>query len=735
MNLEPAKALMKNVRFTSRRKLPVIYQTEASECGLACLAMVADYFGWQTDIIELRKSYPVSLNGADLKGLMYTAGKMQLQGRPVRAKLSALSKLKTPCILHWEMNHFVVLKQVSGNKVIIHDPAKGEQTFTLEQISPYFTGVAIELHPTEFFREKKAPRTMKLTDLWSSVTGLKKSIIYTFVLSIIIQLIALASPFYMQIIVDEIIPKYDADLLFVVAAGFTILILVNVITSLMRSMLMLYLGNSLSIQMTRNLFHHLMYLPMQWFEKRHMGDVLSRFGSAAPIGGLFSEGISAAVIDGVMALTTGIIMWIYSPKLALVVISVIILYGIVRFALFNLIKARNKQAIVAGAKEETTFIESISAIQTIKIFGREHEREATWLNSLVDKVNSQISAARIMIFFGAFQGILFGLEGVVVVYLGAKLIFTNSLSVGMLFAFMAYKQQFSGNIKALIERAFEFKMLSLHLERLADITFEKPEVDLDSALSPFGDNPIIKTSLNQLPTFSGKIEFKDVWFKYGEADPWILKGISFVAQPGEMLVFTGPSGGGKTTLLKLVLGLAEPSKGQIIIDGQPLSSLDIRHYRQSFGTVMQQDSLMSGSIADNITFFEHDMDKERMETSARQASIINDIEALPMKYDTLIGHMGSSLSGGQQQRLLLARALYRNPTFLVMDEGTANLDAKNEQVILEHIKSLKATRITVAHKEAVIQSADRLLHIKNGELLEESAAVSEEHEEMLTETS
>jgi ATP-binding cassette subfamily B protein RaxB len=282
-------------------------------------------------------------------------------------------------------------------------------------------------------------------------------------------------------------------------------------------------------------------------------------------------------------------------------------------------------------KKNTIFIESISAIQTIKIFSREHEREATWLNSLIDKVNSNISAARIMIFFGAFQGILFGLEGVVVVYLDAKLIFTNSLSVGMFFAFMAYKQQFSGNIKALIECAFEFKMLFLHLERLADITFEKPEVDLDSALSPFGDNPITKTSLNQLPTFSGKIEFKDVWFEYGEADPWILKGISFVAQPGEMLVFTGPSGGGKTTLLKLVLGLEEPSKGQIIIDGQPLSSLDIRHYRQSFGTVMQQDSLMSGSIADNITFFEHDMDKEHMETSVRHASIIQDIEALPMK--------------------------------------------------------------------------------------------------------
>ncbi|GLR72571.1 peptidase domain-containing ABC transporter [Agaribacter marinus] len=723
MSISHAARLMSKIRFSSRRKLPLIYQTEASECGLACLAMVANYYGWQTDIIELRKSYPVSLNGSNLKGLLHTAGKMQLQGRPVRAKLSALEKLNAPCILHWEMNHFVVLKRVRGNKVTIHDPAQGELTLTLDQVSPYFTGVAIELYPTEHFRQKEAPKKMKLTDLWSSTTGLKKSIFYTLILSVVIQIIALASPFYMQIVIDEVVPKYDTDLLFVVAAGFTLLMLINVVTSFMRSMLMLYLGNSLSIQMTRNLFHHLMYLPMQWFEKRHMGDILSRFGSTSPVGNLFSEGIAAAIIDGVMAITTGIIMWLYAPQLALVVMIAIIVFSIVRFALFRLIKARNKQAIVAGAKENTTFIESVSAIQTIKIFGRENEREATWLNSLINKVNSRISAARILVFFGSFQGVLFGIENVLVVYLGAKLIFENNLSIGMLFAFMAYKQQFSGNIQALIERIFDFKMLSLHLERLADIAFERPEADLDSVLIDREATPQQQGNTRTLPEFLGKIEFKDVWFKYGDADPWILKGLSFIAEAGEMLVFTGPSGGGKTTLLKLVLGLAKPTKGQILIDNKPLESLDMRHYRQAFGSVMQQDSLMSGSIADNITFFDQDVDPEQMELAARNASIIKDIETLPMKYDTLIGHMGSSLSGGQQQRLLLARALYRNPTFLVMDEGTANLDAENEKAILKHIKSLPVTRITVAHKEAVIQSADRLIQIENGVLIEPKSQV------------
>lgn len=457
INLREAKELMRQINFMISRKLPMIHQSEASECGLACLAMIAGYHGWKTDILELRKAYPVSLNGSNLNGIMYTARKMSLQGRPVRAKLTALKKLSTPCILHWEMNHFVVLKKVKGDKITIHNPDKGVRQLTLDQASPYFTGVAIELYPTEFFKPKDTPRKMKLVDLWSSVTGLKKSIVYTFSLSVFIQLLALVMPFYMQIVVDEIVPKYDADLLFVVAVGFAILMLINVAITFMRSMLILYVGSSLNIQMTRNLFHHLIHLPMQWFEKRHMGDVMSRFGSTNPIGNLFTEGIAGTVIDGAMAISTGIIMMVYSPKLALVVIVAIILFTSVRFALYGTIKSQNQNALIAEAKEESVFIESVSAIQTVKIFGREHERENTWINNLVGKVNNQISVARIQIFLSTYRGILFGIENILIVYFGAQLIFSNAMSVGMLFAFMAYKQQFSGNILALVERLFEFK--------------------------------------------------------------------------------------------------------------------------------------------------------------------------------------------------------------------------------------------------------------------------------------
>lgn len=715
MNLKPAQHLMERINFRAIRRLPMIHQAEASECGLACLAMVAGYHGWRTDIIELRKLYPVSLNGSNLKGLMYTARKMGMLGRPVRAKLSALDKLQTPCILHWEMNHFVVLKKVQKNKIVIHDPDKGVRVYSFEQASPYFTGVALELDPSEFFTPKPALRRMKLTDLWSGIRGLKRSLIYTFILSAVIQLLALAMPFYMQIVVDEVIPKYDSDLLVVIAVGFLILMLINALATFMRSSLMLYLGHSLNTQMTRNLFHHLLYLPAQWFEKRHIGDILSRFSSTKPVGRLFSEGIVAAIIDGVMALSTAAIMLFYNPILALIVFLAVTLFSIVRFLLFRTLKSRNQSALAAEAKEESTFIESVTAIQTIKVFGREYEREATWTNRLVDKVNNNVSVARIHLFFQTFRAVLFGVENVLVIFLGARLIFSNSITVGMLFAFLAYKQQFTGNVTALVERVFEFKMLSLHLERLADITFERPEVDLDEEID--GLENIVKISQREPEKFSGKIEFRDVWFKYGEEDPWVLKGVSFILVPGELTAIAGSSGGGKTTLLKLILGLAEPNKGQILVDDIPLKTIDIRRYRQAFGTVMQRDALLSGSIADNISFFDQNVDIERVQSAAHQASIHDEIEQLPMKYDTLIGHMGSSLSGGQQQRLLLARALYAQPDFLVMDEGTANLDAENERVILDNIGSLGLTRITVAHREAVIKSADKLFILEKGKLV------------------
>lgn len=278
-------------------------------------------------------------------------------------------------------------------------------------------------------------------------------------------------------------------------------------------------------------------------------------------------------------------------------------------------------------------------------------------------------------------------------------------------------------------------MLSLHLERVADISFEKPEIDLGSDEEFDGSSSsVLKFRGDSHKELFGKIEFKDVWYKYGEADPWILKGVSFIIQAGEMVVITGPSGGGKTTLLKLILGLDVPQRGQILIDDIPLSNSDIRRYRQAFGTVMQNDALMSGTIADNISFYDQNVDMDCVVTSAKQASIDAEIDALPMKYDTLIGHMGSSLSGGQQQRLLLARALYRQPSFLVMDEGTANLDAANEQIILDNIKVLNATRITVGHRKAVIRSANRLFHMGRGRIEEIGTGMSSPSQIELTGT-
>lgn len=707
MTLSPLSYL----NFSGRPALPLIRQTEAAECGLACLAMVAGYHGHDIDLNSLRRRYPLSLKGATLKSLIATAGHLDLAPRPLRAELAALPKLRLPAVLHWDMNHFVVLKQATPREIVIHDPARGEQRLSTEEASRHFTGVALELQPTASFERKDDRARMRLTDLWSRASGLGRAIAQTLILSVVLQMIVLAMPFYMQIVVDEVLTKFDTDLLVVIALGFGLLALINAAASALRQYVILYASNQLGFQMVANLFRHLLRLPLPWFEKRHMGDVLSRFSSTQPIRDLFTEGLVAAAIDGVMAIATLVFLFVYSAKLGLVVLVALGLYIALRIGFYRPFRRRSEDRIIAMAKEQSMFMESVRGIQSVKLFARESEREAVWQNRYADSINAGVRLGKLTISFDVANKLLFGLENVVVVYLGAKLVLDQSLSIGMLFAFMAYKQQFIEKAAALVGRAIEFRLLDLHLERLADIGFAAQEPDIVSA-------PTRTLANGAGAEFRGAIAAEGLSFRYAEGEAWVLKDASFTIAPGEFAVFIGPSGGGKTTLMKLLLGLFEPEEGRILIDGLPLAQFGRGRYRATLGAVMQEDALLSGSIADNISFFDPEPDHDRIERCARDAAVHDEIAMMPMGYDSLIGDMGTVLSGGQKQRVLLARALYRHPGILFLDEGTANLDPMSEARILDHISALPITRISVAHREAMIGRADRLFLVAGGSIQE-----------------
>lgn len=689
----------------------LILQSEISECGLACLAMVANHHGHEVDLPALRRRFSISMKGTTMKALLRMAQKLGFSGRGLRLEPEQLKDLKRPAILHWDMNHFVVLTGIKGGRVTILDPARGERRMTLAEVAQHFTGAALELTPTASFEKRKERSRLPLSSLWGRIAGMKGALLQALVLSVILQLFVIASPFYMQIAVDEAVLKGDDGLMLALAIGFALFTIIRLTAEWLRSRVLLVLGGLVSHQMGANLFHHLLRLPLEWYEKRHIGDLVSRFGSTGPIRDLITNGLVAVIVDGLMAIVTLVMICIYSAKLAAIVLVALVLYAILRLVSFRVLRQREEEAIAAGAKEQSSFIESVRAIQTIKIFGHEAERESVWQDRYAGTITRGIGLGQLNINFSSANGLIYGIENIITIYVGALLAMDNQLTIGMLYAFMSYKGQFQDKATKLLEAAIQYRMLDLHLDRIADIALTDKEKGLESDVT----DPLIPHELR------GGIKLKNVAYRYAETEPEVIAGIDLDVAPGEFIAITGPSGGGKTTLAKVMLGLFHPSVGEVLFDGVPADHIGPVTLRSQIGVVMQEDQLLTGSLAENITFFEATPDTAHMRQCATMAGIDAEIMAMPMNYNTLVGETGTGLSGGQKQRLLLARALYRRPRILIMDEGTSHLDVAKEREVNQHIAALGITRITIAHRPETIAAAGRVLVLAGGRLIEAPA--------------
>jgi ATP-binding cassette, subfamily B, bacterial CvaB/MchF/RaxB len=697
------------LRFGSARRLPVFLQTEAAECGLASLGMIACFHGHRIDLAGMRRRFTVSLKGATLAYLMQIAGRLHLAPRPLRLELDELAQLRAPCILHWDLNHFVVLKSADARGAVIHDPAFGLRRLALADISKHFTGIALELSPTAEFHPADDRRPVHLRNLLGPVVGLRRSLAQVFILALALQAIAVVSPFYMQWAIDGAVVSADRDLLTVLGLGFLMLAVVQVALTLLRAWVVLYLSTTLNLQWLANVFSHLLKLPVSWFEKRHLGDVVSRFGAVNNIQRTMTSSFVEALIDGVMAIATFAMMLVYSATLTGIAACAVALYGTLRWAFYDPLRRATEEHIVHTAKQQSHFLETVRGVQSIKLFGRQEERRSRWLNLVVDAVNQDLATQKLGLGFRGANGLVFGIERVAIVWLGALLILDSAFSVGMLFAFMAYKDQFSARVAGLIDKMIEMRMLNLQGERLADIVLTPPEEESSSLP---GD------------AIDASLEVRGLSFRYSDMEPFVLLNCSFCVTPGESVAIVGPSGGGKTTLLKLMLGLLASTDGKILAGGIDIQKLGIDRYRKLVGTVMQDDQLFAGSIADNVSFFDPAPDQAAIEHFARLAAVHDDIVAMPMAYNTLIGDMGAALSGGQKQRILLARALYKRPRILFLDEATSALDVQKERAVNDAIRSLNLTRIIIAHRPETIASAERVIVLQGGKVAQDLKRVA-----------
>lgn len=684
--------------FASRR-LPVLYQSEVAECGIVCLAMIASFHGHHLDLNHARHRFPISLKGTSLKDVIEFARTIGLSARALRAEPAQLDRIRCPAILHIDMDHFVVLKEIRGRDAIIHDPVLGPRRLSAEQIERRFTGIVLELTPTDGFEPRRPAPKLSLRALTRGLPVERSVWPKALILSLGLQLLILAAPFYVQLVVDRSVVQGDAYALVPLAVGFAILVALRAAFALVRSRVLLALGGFLNARLAANVVHHMLRLPNAWFASRHVAGLLSRVNSTQPIRDLVAEGLIIVVVDGAMAVLTISVAALFAPDLAFVVLAGFAAAALLKWWQVRQSMAREHEYIEAASRGQQELVESVRAIETIKLFRKEADREARWGDRHVQSVNARYGLDRIRTGADAGREAIQALTLILVVYLGASQAIAGTTSLGMLMAFITYQQMFATSASALLDFAGRFRLLDVHLQRLADVMFEEPEAQ---------DVPI---QAGRLRGLSGAVAVRDLGFRYGALEEPVLHGISFEVEPGELVAITGPSGGGKTTLLKLLVGLLEPSSGQILYNDVPLHSLGVAAVRDQIGVVMQDDILMSGSIAQNITFFDSAPDLGWMRECARMAAIDEDISRFPMAYHTLVGDMGTGLSGGQKQRVLLARALYRRPRILFMDEGTSSLDTETEREVNRNLKAMDVTRLIIAHRKDTLDAADRILEL------------------------
>lgn len=698
-----------NLGFLTRRRVPMLLQTEAAECGLACLGMVAAAHGLQTDLPTLRRRFSLSLKGASMADLVRMAGELHLSPRALRAEPEHFDSLQLPCVLHWDMNHFVVLTAVRRGVAVIHDPGQGVRHMKFSELSRHFTGIVLELTPAGGFEPRVERQPISLRRMLGRVTGLRRSIAQVFVLALVLEAFMLLSPFLLQWVVDGVLVSGDRDLLVTLGIGFGLLVLLQVATGAVRSWAVLVMSATLNLQWLSNVFAHLMRLPVAWFEKRHTGDIWSRFTAVQQIQKTLTTSFVEAVLDGVLVLATLLMMALYSGLLTAIVAGAVGVYALLRWVFFRPLRAATEESLVHESRKASHFLESLRGVQAIKLFNRQADRQGRFMNLVVDAMNADIATRKIDLWFGVLHKLVFGLERVAVVWVGALLVLDERFTVGMLFAFIAFKEQFATRFSALIDKAVELKMLRLQGERLADIVLTAPEPEQQAELPVRAE--------------SARIEVQDLGFRYSDAEPEVLRGVSLTIEPGESVAIVGASGCGKTTLLKLMLGIHAPQSGEVRVGGVPLGQLGLARYRSMIGTVMQDDQLFAGSIGENISFFDTAADAAWIEECARMASVHDEVEAMPMGYHTLIGDMGAAISGGQKQRLLLARALYKRPQILLLDEATSALDVDRERAVNQSIRQLQLTRVIVAHRPETIASAARVVVLDQGRVTQDLRTV------------
>lgn len=695
--IEAIRSVWGNVGFNDLfARTPVIMQSERAECSLACLAMILGYHGHQIDLISLRKKLGSSSRGVNLAQFVKMADELNLSADAMHIEDDYLKQVNLPCVLHWNENHFVVLTKVGKKYITIHDPGFGLRKINKDTLDNHFSGIIIEFFPNDRFTKKNEERKLKLMELLDGKLSELSPLIKLTAIMLFSQLLLVALPLFTQSILDYVVIDQNENLLLPLIAGFSLILLMKNASQYIYQWISLYFSNRISYQLVQKVFGKLIRLPLEYFEKKDLGDITNRFQSIHHIRHIITTTAVTCSVNLFLMLVTYVAILSYSLLIGMLVLGFVITYFLLRFYYYSDERILTEETFVAHAGHENKFIEAVRTIQTVKIFQQEQNHQKQWLKKTESAIDSEITLSKFMLNVNTISELIFGIEFLVTTSLAAYLVLAEQISIGMFFALIGFKTFFLDSSRQFISEAFHLRLIELHLGRISDIVLSEQDATYQ---------PNLIDTREKLDAASLRVE--NLSFQYSSNEPFVFERVNIEVMPREFVAIIGASGCGKTTFLKCLLGLLEINHGQITINNDLFVSSG--RYKSNIAAVMQNDTLFNGTIKENVTCFSDNVDEKLLDEVLDLACIRDDVYSMPMGVNSLLGDLGVSLSGGQKQRLEIARALYRKPSILFMDEATSHLDPSIEKQINKNIASLGTTRIIVAHRKETIESADRTI--------------------------
>jgi HlyB family type I secretion system ABC transporter len=675
------------------------------ECGLACLAMILRYHGCRISLSELRTDAGVGRDGLTALGIVRAARHHGLRVRAVSLQHTDLRFVAVPAVLHWELNHFVVLERWSRNHVDIVDPARGRTRLTQDEFDAGFTGVVILLEPGTGFTRRASPSRGAFRNYAREYIRREPATFAQILgVSLLLLLMGLAVPLLSKVVVDRILPFHMTDVMPALGIGLLALFLSQTVATLLREWLLVYLRARIDIQQMLGFVEHLLALPYSFFQQRASGDLLARVASNAMLREILSNQLLATVLDsGLVTVYLVILLW-QSPPFGLLTLAVGLVQVVVLLASSRPIGRLARRELSAFGRSQGYLGETLVGIATLKASGAEPRAFDRWSNVFFDHLNISLRYNYASGTVTAVLAVLPVFGQLTLLWVGATQVLNGSMTLGTMVALFALAGAFFAPLASLVNSGQQFQLVGANLDRISDVVEAEPEQD--------------RTTLRPSPRLVGNIRTERLRFRYAESGPDVLHDIALTVAPGQRVAIVGQSGSGKSTLGMLLLGLYAPTGGRVLYDGIALDRLDLQEVRRQFGVVLQDSALFSGSILSNITLNHPRLPFERVVQAAKIAAIHDDIAAMPMGYDTFVSEGGSALSGGQRQRMSIARAIANKPRILLLDEATSHLDVETEQRVAQNLRRLSCTQIIIAHRLSTVRDADKIVVLHQGSIVE-----------------